>query len=161
MDLITNPVIIAALLSSLITAIIGPEIRDAIRNRRLFRELNDQRVKLVGHTWRGRLWPEQPNPVFPESTVELVVSGSRRIRGDGVVQRGGGESTKLLFTGGFKTERFLILDYKGIKNPQTQFGIALLKLSGNGEFLEGRYLGHGAEADDVVYGRVRLDRVKR
>jgi hypothetical protein len=78
-----------------------------------------------------------------------------------VVQRGGGESTKLLFTGGFKTERFLILDYKGIKNPQTQFGIALLKLSGNGEFLEGRYLGHGAEADDVVYGRVRLDRVKR
>ena len=64
----------------------------------------------------------------------------------------------LLFKGGFKTERFLSIEYTNKIGGILQFGHAMLELSGTGEQIKGKIMGYGPQSGEIVSVDICLKR---
>ncbi len=65
---------------------------------------------------------------------------------------------KFSFTGAFKNERFLKLEYQNKDSNVVNFGTIILELSSTGKSLNGRYVGHGHINERILDGEILVDK---
>ena len=69
------------------------------------------------------------------------------------------ELVNFILIGGFRYDRFLVLDYNNKK--RIQFGTLLLELSPSNIKLHGRLVGFGALSEKILFGEVEIQKINK
>lgn len=128
-------------------------------------EYNPIRAAAIVGNWRGVI-SQDPGKLYPDGceypvNVELHIQ-RRSVEGrfdiDLPYQ---GDTIHLVFsvTGGFHRERFVQLNYLSKDQGAVQFGSVITVLSDSGKKMLGKFVGHGAQSEEIVTGRVALEKV--
>ena len=119
------------------------------------------RRRALGGTWAGYLNQDVGAP-FNDGNIRMRLKcGWRTIHGTGeyeLVVNGATVAAEFRFSGGFRFDRFVMLEYKNAKDHVVQFGAVVLELSDESDCLAGRYAGYGSISKTPVSGAMSLRR---
>jgi len=125
-----------------------------------------RRASAIMGDWYGTI-TQDPGSVYPEGVTypieaKLVI---KRRSIEGVFEIGipyKDETVRIEFSvsGGLQYERFVQLNYSSRDRGTIQFGSVIMQLSSYGLEMEGRFVGYGALSEEIVTGRVDLEKAK-
>lgn len=130
---------------------------------KIYIRINSNRKKRLEGKWTG-IYTGLPGDKVntTESTFELTFRvGRRKIIGKGVVrgEKFNDSNNRLYFEGGFRNDRFLILNYDN--HEVLQFGTMIFELKPTNDKLAGKLVGFGHHSETIVLGDIILQKVKQ
>lgn len=160
-----------AITASIVTLLLKEYIED-IDKLPISKVVEELPISRVGHDVLNGIWGgtacqyQVPNCMsLPLNFPVLLEFSAGRKRISGVLTIGvelslpyDSYNAEFDCTGGFYYGSFLQLNYMARDKSTMQFGSVILKLSGCGNILEGRFAGYGKITEDIVSGTVRLKR---
>lgn len=154
------------ILSVIITVLsIMVAIYQIMEGRRGFLSLQQARKKNIEGTWEGTF--KQDNLIDDQElngkmSIDLKVKGKRIVGYGKYGGKFGNQSSyqeEIQLKGGFKQDRFLVLDYTNRKAEKTHFGHYILELSPDGDSLNGKLVAYGNKSKAVIGANIFLTKV--
>lgn len=149
---------------ALVSAVATVFVRHRLENRRL-QPVASRRAAIAGR-WTGEIAdPKYPDGGIVSTAVVTFNPGSRRVTGSARVisslaahHRGGPRESTIQseLTGGFRHGDFLMLEYRSKDASVLQFGAMILLLNGEGNRLDGMWIGYGRISEAIVSGTMTL-----
>lgn len=153
-----EPVIVAAIISGSV-AILAPIITYVVTRMYDNRELRQikGRQKAISGTWHGTIAQEIDGNLANINLSITFTAGKKIVEGIAeFISPMTGLPVKLNFTGGFHNDYFIKFDYTNPDETVIQFGSCIVRLSDDGKTLKGKYVGYGANTNQIVNGIVDL-----
>jgi uncharacterized protein YxeA len=130
-------------------------------NESYYMLVSKERRSALNGLWVGSFYQEiLPNKKLVEFKVKINFSGKGKIvdgKGSSSFKwKGVKEDVSFVAKGGFKKNRFLLLEYSNNNKSITQFGNVIFEMMPNGKELNGRFQGYGFISKDIVNGSVVL-----
>ena len=66
------------------------------------------------------------------------------------------EVQKIIFEGGFHSDKLLKLEYRNAESHKLHFGTIMLEMNGDGDILKGGLVVYGRDPDRIYFGEVLL-----
>lgn len=159
--------ILAAIISGalgLLGSVSGYLLKQYFDNRVFLPVRFDRRSSINGE-WTGTTYQDINKLGAVESSVTAKLSAkNRQIRGELTVDPGIPDiplRDVYELTGGFLYNRFLRIEYQTTTSNAVEFGSFVVELSADGRRLEGMFVGYGAFSEQIVFGRVVLNKTTR
>jgi len=132
---------------------------------REFKTISKGRKKALNGSWKGNIEHlEEINGLHASGTLEIsFVAKRKKIRGELLINHAAGEfkrKDRMKFTGGFKMDRFLELNFQNANDEVVQFGNMIMELDPMGDKMEGKIHGFGPLSRKVLSGNVYLNKIK-
>ncbi|MCB0541165.1 MAG: hypothetical protein KDE33_26900, partial [Bacteroidetes bacterium] len=142
-DIITIVSIIVTVISIIIAA------REVYGRTKFFNRISKRRQGALTGNWIGYFTEEVPGKKsfnqIKNNLVFTLEARSKTVKGKGKILPNEKNEKTFIFKGGFRHERFLVLDYYNPDEKVIQFGRLIFELSSNGKILRGSYVGYGSE----------------
>ncbi len=159
MDLVT---IITCVSVAITLLSIGVAVFQILDSKKEFISLSRGRQSAINGKWTGTF--RQDNLV---NEKELVGTMMINLKTKGKLVKGFGEyggkygdqfsyRENILLKGGFKHDRFLVLDYYNKNDQKTHFGHYILELSSEGDQLKGKLIAYGNKSEAVIAADILL-----
>lgn len=162
-----DPTIIASIIgaiATLVAAIISPYISRILEYRKLSKispQFNLDRKKVLLGTWEGSYIQETGKPEsIGERPLELILKeekglivGDVRIADRNPKLKYEAHLINVIFDG-----TLFKFDYVNKNSNTTHFGTMFGKISGNGEYIEGLFVGYGLLSEMFVRGNIYLEK---
>ena len=145
-------VVIAAIISTVLPVYI---------DKNYYESISKERRSALNGLWVGASYQEVlPKKKLIEVKTKIIFSGKGKIiNGEGnysFVWKGVKRNVSFVATGGFRKNRFLLLEYSNTDKSIIQFGNIIFEMMPNGKELKGHFQGYGFISKDIVNGSVIL-----